>query len=72
MYPRELFLHIRNPYALVPAENGDGEKLVALDAKVNFDDNALFKHTDVESMRNPEELSADETAAKAAVSKASS
>ncbi|TVQ29223.1 MAG: ADP-forming succinate--CoA ligase subunit beta [Spirochaetaceae bacterium] len=53
-----------NPYALVPAD--DGEKLVALDAKVNFDDNALFKHADVEAIRSPEELSADETAAKAA------
>ena len=50
-----------NPYALT-----EGEKLVALDAKVNFDDNAVFKHPDVEEMRNPEELSADETAAKAA------
>jgi succinyl-CoA synthetase beta subunit len=50
-----------NPYALT-----DGEKLMALDAKVNFDDNAVFKHADVEEMRNPEELSADETAAKAA------
>ena len=50
-----------NPYALT-----EGDKLVALDAKVNFDDNAVFKHSDVEQMRNPEELSADETAAKAA------
>ncbi len=54
-----------NPYALVPGDDG-GEKLVALDAKVNFDDNAIYKHADVEEMRNPEELSADETAAKAA------
>ena len=50
-----------NPYALI-----GGNKLVALDAKVNFDDNAVFKHPDVEEMRNPEELSADETAATAA------
>ena len=50
-----------NPYALT-----EGEQLMALDAKVNFDDNAVFKHADVESMRNPEELSADETAAKEA------
>ncbi|MFW5684764.1 MAG: ATP-grasp domain-containing protein, partial [Spirochaetota bacterium] len=50
-----------NPYALT-----DGHKLIALDAKVNFDDNALYKHPDVEELRNPEELSADETAAKAA------
>ncbi|MEE8441650.1 MAG: ATP-grasp domain-containing protein, partial [Spirochaetia bacterium] len=49
-----------NPYALL-----DDGKLMALDAKVSFDDNALFKHADVEEMRNPEELSADETAAKA-------
>ncbi len=55
-----------NPYALVPGDGDEGEKLVALDAKVNFDDNALYKHADVEEMRNPEELSADETAAKAA------
>ncbi len=50
-----------NPYALV-----EDEKLVALDAKVNFDDNAVFKHPEVEALRNPEELSADETTANAA------
>lgn len=50
-----------NPYARI-----DETTLMALDAKVNFDDNAVFKHPDVEDMRNPEELSADETAAKAA------
>jgi succinyl-CoA synthetase beta subunit len=50
-----------NPYARI-----DETTLMALDAKVNFDDNAVFKHADVEAMRNPEELSADETAAKAA------
>lgn len=50
-----------NPYGLL----GDG-KLMALDAKVNFDDNALFKNADVEAMRNPEENSADEIAAREA------
>lgn len=50
-----------NPYARI-----DKTTLMALDAKVNFDDNAVFKHPDVEDMRNPEELSPDETAAKAA------
>jgi succinyl-CoA synthetase beta subunit len=50
-----------NPYALTGPET-----LTALDAKVNFDDNALFKHSDVVSMRDPDELSADETAAKEA------
>jgi len=50
-----------NPYARI-----DETTLMALDAKVNFDDNAVFKHADVEALRNPEELSADEAAAKAA------
>ena len=50
-----------NPYAKV-SEN----ELMALDAKVNFDDNALFKHSDIEEMRNPEEYSSDEIAAREA------
>lgn len=48
-----------NPFAIV----GDG-RLMALDAKVNFDDNGLFKHPDIEALRNPEENSADELEAK--------
>lgn len=48
-----------NPYALV-----NGDTLLALDAKVNFDDNALYKHADIEEMKNPEEYSADEIEAK--------
>lgn len=36
----------------------------ALDGKINFDDNALFKHQDIESLRNKEEYSDDEIAAK--------
>ncbi|MEX2443308.1 MAG: ADP-forming succinate--CoA ligase subunit beta [Alkalispirochaeta sp.] len=44
-----------NPYALV-----DDSTIMALDAKVNFDDNALYKHTDVEAMKNAEEYSQDE------------
>ncbi|KGE70906.1 ADP-forming succinate--CoA ligase subunit beta [Spirochaeta lutea] len=50
-----------NPYALL--EDG---RLMVLDAKVNFDDNALFKHPDIEAMRNPEEDSEDEVAAREA------
>jgi succinyl-CoA synthetase beta subunit len=50
-----------NPYALVP-----GGKLVALDAKINFDDNALMKHPEVAAMQSREEYSADEIAAKEA------
>jgi succinyl-CoA synthetase beta subunit len=48
-----------NPYALV-----DDETLLALDAKVNFDDNALYKHEDVQKLWNPEESSQDEIDAK--------
>ena len=50
-----------NPYALTGPDT-----LTALDAKVNFDDNALFKHPDIVRMRDPAELSADEWAAKEA------
>jgi len=48
-----------NPYALTP----DG-KMLALDAKINFDDNALYKHPEIEALRNPEESSVDEMEAK--------
>jgi succinyl-CoA synthetase beta subunit len=33
---------------------GDGN-LVALDAKINFDDNAVFRHADVAALRDPDE-----------------
>jgi succinyl-CoA synthetase beta subunit len=33
----------------------DEEKLIALDAKINFDDNALYRHPDLQDMRDPEE-----------------
>lgn len=33
------------------AETGDG-RLVAADAKLNFDDNAAFRHKDIFSMRD--------------------
>ena len=48
-----------NPYARLT-----GDELVALDAKVNFDDNALFRHADVQNLQNPEEYSADEIRAR--------
>jgi succinyl-CoA synthetase beta subunit len=48
-----------NPYALI-----DGDKLYALDAKVNFDDNAAYKHPEYDKMKNPEEYSADEIEAR--------
>jgi succinyl-CoA synthetase beta subunit len=49
-----------NPCALTPAG-----RLVAADAKVIFDDNALYKHPELESMRSPEEYSEEEMDARA-------
>jgi len=40
-----------NPLALV----GDEGDIVALDAKFNFDDNALFRHKDIEELRDVDE-----------------
>ena len=42
---------------------GDGQVL-ALDAKANFDDNALYRHPDVEELRDPDEEDAAELEAK--------
>lgn len=44
-----------NPYALT--SNGE---MLALDGKIIFDDNALYRHPEIEALRNPEESSADE------------
>ena len=33
----------------------DNEKLICLDAKVNFDDNALYRHPEIEELRDPNE-----------------
>lgn len=48
-----------NPYAL----DQEGS-LFALDAKINFDDNALYKHPEIEELKNPEEYSDNEIEAK--------
>jgi succinyl-CoA synthetase beta subunit len=40
----------------------DGD-LVALDAKINFDDNALYRHEDIAKLRDPEEEDERERAA---------
>jgi len=48
-----------NPYALTLS----GEML-ALDGKIIFDDNALYRHPEIEALRNPEESSADEMEAR--------
>ena len=33
----------------------DKDKLLCLDAKVNFDDNALYRHPEIEELRDPNE-----------------
>lgn len=42
---------------LVTTKQGD---VIALDAKLNFDENALYRHTDIQAMRDPTEESAQE------------
>jgi len=49
-----------NPLVVTRAGN-----LVCLDAKVNFDDNALFRHADVEALRDPGEDDPKEVEAQA-------
>ena len=46
---------------LVVTKKGD---VLALDAKVNFDDNALYRHPEIEKMRDPDEEDAAELEAK--------
>lgn len=46
------------------AELKDGT-IVALDSKINFDDNALFRHPEIEAMRDPAEEDPRELEAKA-------
>jgi succinyl-CoA synthetase beta subunit len=46
---------------LVVTQGGD---LVALDAKLNFDDNALYRHPEITELRDPEEEDPRERAAK--------
>jgi succinyl-CoA synthetase beta subunit len=50
-----------NPLVVTPAdaENPDG-RVLAIDAKVNFDDNATFRHADVQAMFDPSEENAAE------------
>lgn len=48
-----------NPFALLK-----GQTLLALDAKIVFDDNALFKHPQTEELKNEEEYSPQEIDAK--------
>ena len=55
-----------NPLIVTPAsERHPNGRVLAIDAKFNFDDNALFRHGDVEGMFDPSEENANELAAKA-------
>lgn len=53
-----------NPLILTPpdADNPDGQVL-AIDAKINFDDNAMFRHADIAELADPNEEDADEARA---------
>lgn len=42
----------------------EDDRLLALDAKINFDDNGLFRHEDVRNLRDPEEEDPKEREAK--------
>ena len=44
-----------NPLSIV-----DDDTLMAIDAKMSFDDNALFAHPEIQALENPEESSQDE------------
>jgi len=47
-----------------PLVIGVGGEVLALDAKMNFDDNALYRHPDIAAMRDPDEEDPKETQAK--------
>jgi succinyl-CoA synthetase beta subunit len=47
-----------------PKNVGMFNKLLAIDGKINFDDNALYRHADVAAMLDPEEEDKDELLAK--------
>jgi succinyl-CoA synthetase beta subunit len=49
-----------NPLVLTKATNGSPGKIMAIDAKFNFDDNALFRHPDIQEMFDPTEENANE------------
>lgn len=60
-------LFIENDCSLVeinPLVIDQNNQLIALDAKIVIDDNALFKHPDLEKLKNTEEYSPDELDAK--------
>ncbi len=60
-------VYIENDASLIeinPLILDEREQFVALDAKMNFDDNALFRHPNIENMRDVNEEEPTETEAK--------
>lgn len=47
-----------------PLIETDGNKIIALDGKMDFDDNALYRHPDLEKLRDPLEEDSRESEAK--------
>ncbi|HWL94119.1 MAG TPA: ATP-grasp domain-containing protein, partial [Phycisphaerae bacterium] len=55
-----------NPLVLTKGRGGEPGRIMAIDAKFSFDDNALFRHPDVEAMFDPAEENPNEIRAKKA------
>ncbi|MBX3397066.1 MAG: ADP-forming succinate--CoA ligase subunit beta [Phycisphaerae bacterium] len=55
-----------NPLVLTRSKDGAPGRIMAIDAKFNFDDNALMRHSDLEAMFDPTEENPNEIRAKAA------
>lgn len=49
-----------NPLVLTKGASGAAGEIMAIDAKFNFDDNATFRHADVQAMFDPTEENANE------------
>ena len=57
----ELDMSLLEINPLITTKDG---KVLALDAKINFDDNAMFRHPELEELRDPNEEDASEIEAK--------
>jgi len=53
-----------NPLVLTSSADGKPGEIMAIDAKINFDDNAVFRHADVKAMFDPTEENPAEIRAK--------
>ncbi len=55
-----------NPLVLTKGAGGEPGRIMAIDAKFSFDDNALYRHPDLEAMFDPTEENPNEIRAKSA------